>query len=185
MDKIEAVERLERNLEEWRKLRPQIGDFLCHIDGTVHCMESEQNNFNKRYLEIQRAIWRITGSEHLSEDKLGGNELMFIFNTNHIVNILSSYSLNSIVDSLDTYDACQRERKQILEPKFKPGDIVRFSTSPHMIVAVNDVVFENDEEYFWAEILTESGKWTERKFRAAGFEKIGDCRADKEGEDNE
>lgn len=184
MDKIEAVERLERNLEEWRKLRPQIGDFLCHIDGTVHCMESEQNNFDKRCLEIQRAIWRITGSENLPEGKLGGNELMFIFNSNHIVNILSSYSLNSIIERLDTYDAYLAGRDQVVEPKFKPGDIVRFSASPYMIVAVNDVVFENGEEYFWAEILTESGKWTERKFRASDFEKLGNCRMN-EGEDNE
>lgn len=185
MDKTEIREKIDRNLDEWRKLRPQIGDFLCHIDGTITSMESEQNNFDKRYLEIQRAIWRITGSEHLPEGKLGGNELMFIFNTNHIVNILSSYSINSIVDRLDTYDAYQNSRVVVQAPKFQIGDIVRFSASPYMIVAVNDVVFENDEEYFWAEILTESGKWTERKFRAADFEKIGNCRADKEGEDNE
>ena len=137
--------------EEWRKLRPALGDMICHIDSKMQSIEAEEKRIHEKrdegYLrglnDAKEAFWAFCGPS--DEGCMTLTDMKNYIGYMSVLDVLKIMSIEEFIEKCDKWKADKEAKEKIDQEELHVGDEVTISGSDVFTYIILYRIYENED----------------------------------------
>lgn len=120
--------------EEWRKLRPALGDMICHIDSKMQSIEAEEKriqekrdeSYNRGLNDMVQAVIAFTGP--VEEGCMTPTDMKNYVGCTSVSDALNIMSLKEFIEKCNKWKTDKEAKEKAEQEELHVGDEVTLST---------------------------------------------------------
>ena len=137
--------------EEWRKLRPALGDMICHIDSKMQSIEAEEKRIQEKrdegYLrglnDLAQAVIAFTGP--VEEGCMTPADMKNYVGCTSVSDALKIMSIEEFIEKCDKWKADKEAKEKMDQEELHVGDEVTVSGSDVFTYIILYRIYENED----------------------------------------
>ena len=137
--------------EEWRKLRPALGDMICHIDSKMQSIEAEEKRIHEKrdegYIrglnDMAQAVMAFTWP--VEEGCMSPTDMKNYVGCTSVSDALNIMSIEEFIEKCDKWKADKEAEEKLDQEELHVGDEVTISGSDVFTYIILYRIYENED----------------------------------------